>query len=92
MNYILIKNINDSKNDALELVRLIKKKNLSIMFSKLNNANKFNKFLPSEKYKAIKFKKILKKNKINYKNFYNKSIDIKGGCGQLRCKNISYVR
>lgn len=81
--YIMLKNINDSKEEALELSRLLKGMNCYVNLIPYNTTNA-EQFLPSETSQILVFYDILKKNKINVtirKEFGSK---INAACGQLR--------
>lgn len=81
INYILIKNVNDSKNDALKLAKLLK---FYPFVVKLSNLNNFRKYKPSPINKFRLFKKILSSHNIKTCRFFSIGTDIQAGCGQLR--------
>jgi len=78
-NYVLLKGINDSKKDAIDLTNFIDK-NDKVKISTLNE-------IVDCKYKKSnninEFIKILEENEINYKIFYSSGTDIEIGCGQM---------
>lgn len=81
VNYILIKNINDSQKHAAQLANLLK----SYLFTvKLSNLNDFNNLEASEADKFDLFEKTLNLNEIKTCRFISTGTDIKAGCGQLR--------
>jgi 23S rRNA (adenine2503-C2)-methyltransferase len=79
--YVLIKNLNDSKECALQLVKLLKNYPFTV---KLSNLNEFNKLKPSGEEKFKMFEKILNSNGIKTCRFHSDGTDINTGCGQLR--------
>ncbi len=85
VEYLLIRNINDSLEDLNVLVKFLKE----IKFVKVNlihyNPVPFSNFKPSEK--ENEFFKILKTNKINVTIRYSKGTEISAACGQLATKN-----
>ena len=83
--YILLKDINDSENDAVELANLVKGLNCYINLIPYNETNNID-FKRSSTIQIMKFYDILKKNKVNVtirKEFGSK---ISAACGQLRSK------
>jgi len=88
VNYILIKGLNDSKNHAHQLVRLLQPYLFTV---KLSNLNKFNNLLPSSIDKFDIFEEILNSKGIKTCRFFSTGVDIEAGCGQLRkryCETI----
>lgn len=81
VNYILIKNINDSKNCAVQLSKLLQPYPFTVKLSKLND---FNNLKSSSGDKFDDFEKILNNNGIKTCRFISTGTDIKAGCGQLR--------
>ncbi len=79
--YVLIKNINDSKKCALQLVKLLKKYPFTV---KLSNLNEIKNLKPSGEEKFKMFEKILNSNGIKTCRFYSAGTDVGAGCGQLR--------
>lgn len=80
--YLLIDNINDTKKNALELVRLIKKPLYVLNIIPYNQTGKYR---ASSRERIDYFKNILQKNgvKVNERREYGG--DIKAACGQLNC-------
>lgn len=78
--YLLIKDLNDSEKYALELAKLMKK---PLYFLNLILYNPTGIFNPSSLGAIEKFKKILKKEKVQFVQRYRFGQDIKGACGQL---------
>jgi len=85
--YVLIKGVNDSDENAEELSGLMHKK---LYFLNLILYNKNGSFEPSDTKRVEKFKQILTKNKINFVQRYRFGDDIQAACGQfatLEAKN-----
>ena len=81
--YIMIKDINDSKETALELAKLLKGMNCYVNLIPYNETSHIE-FKKSSKEQIMKFYDVLKKNKINVtvrKEFGSK---VDAACGQLR--------
>ena len=85
--YVLIKNINDSKKEAEELVELLKNR-LAHVNLLIYNPHEFATFERPDISTVMNFKKILDENGI--KNSIRKSMgdDISGACGQLSGKKV----
>ncbi len=81
VNYILIKDINDSIKDAIQLANLLKNYPFIVKLSTLND---FKKLKPSGVHKFEIFEKILNSQGITTCRFYSAGTDVKAGCGQLR--------
>ena len=84
--YLLIQDLNDSESDALELAKLMKK---PLYFLNLILYNKTGNFKPSSSERVDRFKKILKKEKINFVQRYRFGQGLKAACGQLIFKEIN---
>lgn len=78
--YVLIDGINDTEECAKELAELMRKK---LYFVNLILYNPTGKFKASKSKQVEKFKKILKKEKINFVQRYRFGDDIKAACGQF---------
>jgi len=78
--YVLIKDINDTNECAQELAKLMKRK---LYFLNLIEYNDTGKFKASERKRIEEFKKILKREKINFVQRYKFGQDIQGACGQF---------
>ncbi len=81
--YVLIKGINDRKENALELSKLLRGINCYVNLIPYNETSYIN-YQKSDKETILAFYDILKKNKINVtirKEFGNK---VKAACGQLK--------
>lgn len=83
--YILLNNINDSLEDAKELVELIKNKNAYVNLIPYNNTILFSR---STEEKMKQFYSYLKSNGINVTLRKEQGHDIDAACGQLRLKEI----
>jgi len=81
--YLMINDFNDSENQALELVDLLKKLKKSLFVINLIAYNPTQGFQPSPSWKIKKFKDILIKSKIKVTERYRFGQDIKAACGQL---------
>ena len=83
--YILLNDINDSIEDAKELVELIKDKNAYVNLIPYNNTGLFTR---SKEEKMNKFYNYLKSKKINVTLRKEQGHDIDAACGQLRLKEL----
>ncbi|MBU4422110.1 23S rRNA (adenine(2503)-C(2))-methyltransferase RlmN [Candidatus Parcubacteria bacterium] len=87
IEYILFKGINDSKDQAKELARLLKSKLKGPFVVNLILYNKTeSEFLPSEKSEVDSFKEELEENGVEATERYRFGRGIDGACGQLRKK------
>ena len=84
--YTLIKGVNDTDEDADELIRLLGTKSVHINLIPVNPINE-RKYKASSKSSVLKFKKKLEKNAINVTIRREMGRDIDGACGQLRRKH-----
>jgi 23S rRNA (adenine2503-C2)-methyltransferase len=80
--YILIKDVNDSVEDAKELAKLLKNQVALVNLIKFNRVEGIN-FEPSSRKSILAFQKILDSRGINNTLRYSYGSDIKGACGQL---------
>lgn len=78
--YIMIKDLNDFSEQALELARLMKK---PLFFVNLISFNPVGTFKPSLTQRIKKFKEILEKAGVKVGQRYSFGQDIKAACGQL---------
>jgi 23S rRNA (adenine2503-C2)-methyltransferase len=78
--YVLIKGVNDSREQAEELSKLMNKK---LYYLNLILYNATGVFKPSTTQRVEKFKEILKKNKIIFSQRYRFGDDIQAACGQF---------
>ena len=87
--YVLIKNINDSENDAKLLINILKDINCKINIIPYNNIS--NEFKRPEILKVEKFTKILNESKFSFRALirWSKGEDINAACGQLVTENES---
>ena len=83
IEYILIDGINDTKEDALELCKLLKGKLVYVNLIPYNETSNF-KFKRSKVFNINSFYDILKKNKIEVTVRREMASKLKGACGQLR--------
>ena len=83
--YILLKDINDSDNCALELSKLVKGINCYINLIPYNETNNLE-FIRSSTIQIMRFYDILKKNDINVTIRKEFGGNISAACGQLRSK------
>lgn len=88
--YILLKNVNDHKKEALELVELLKnKRHLSyVNLIPYNPVDEHNQYSRSEKKAILDFYQILLENGIQCGVRVEQGTDIDAACGQLRSKQI----
>lgn len=84
--YILIKDVNDSVEDAKELVKLIRGMNCYVNLIPMNST--VNDFTRSTEEKSKKFFEILNNNHINVTLRKEQGHDIDAACGQLRIKKM----
>lgn len=82
--YLLLRDVNDSKNDARKLANLM---NERLHFVNLIRYNETGDFKPAGQEKIEIFKGILENEGINFGQRYSFGEDIKGACGQLITKN-----
>jgi len=94
IEYVMLKDVNDSESMARELVRLLKNKLKNLYFVNLisynksaGEADKTGEFEPSKEEQINKFKKILEDSNITVTERYRLGRDIKGACGQLAGKD-----
>lgn len=81
INYLLIKDLNDSEAHALQLAELLKPYLFAVKLSKLNS---YRNLRPSPMSKFILFEEILNTRGIETSRFASAGTDINAGCGQLR--------
>lgn len=83
--YIMLEDINDSEEDAKELVKLLKGINCYVNLIPYNETENIG-FKRTKEWKILKFYDILKSNKINttIRKEFGSSVD--AACGQLRAK------
>ena len=83
--YILLKDVNDSEENALELAKLVKGLNCYINLIPYNETNNLG-FLRSNTIQIMRFYDILKKNNIGVTIRREFGGNISAACGQLRSK------
>ena len=81
--YIMLEDINDSEEDAKELVKLLKGINCYVNLIPYNETTHIE-YKKSNKEQIIKFYDILKKNKINVTIRREFGSKVNAACGQLR--------
>ncbi|HKM04135.1 MAG TPA: 23S rRNA (adenine(2503)-C(2))-methyltransferase RlmN [Lachnospiraceae bacterium] len=81
--YSLVGGVNDHKEDANELIHLIRDLNCHVNLIPVNPI-KERQFVESERQQVLDFKNKLEKNKINVTIRREMGRDINGACGQLR--------
>lgn len=81
INYVLIKNLNDSDKQALQLAKLLKPYPFVVKLSQLNQINGLK---PASKNRFKAFAKILNCQGIKTCKFTSSGTDIKAGCGQFK--------
>ena len=87
IEYVMLNNVNDSYDNAVELAKLLKGMNVYVNLIPYNETSHIA-FKKSSKNRIMKFYDILKKNNINVtirKEFGSK---ISAACGQLRSKEV----
>jgi 23S rRNA (adenine2503-C2)-methyltransferase len=90
IEYILLKDVNDHKEDAKQLAELLndKKGRLYVNLIPYNPVDEHSQYQRSEEESVLSFYDILKKNGINCKIRQEHGTDIDAACGQLRSKQI----
>lgn len=83
--YVMLKDVNDSMKNALELSKLIKGINAYVNLIPYNSTS--GEFTKSEKEQILKFYDILKKNNINVTIRKELGTNVDAACGQLRSKH-----
>jgi 23S rRNA (adenine2503-C2)-methyltransferase len=86
IEYLLLKNINDSPECARELADLLKHELKRLFFVNLIAYNPAGRYQPSEKQRLEQFKNILEKSGIAVTQRFRFGRDIRGACGQLAGK------
>ena len=88
--YIMIKKLNDSIDDAKRLIKLVKKYNIPAKFN-LIPFNPWNGCIfqePSEETTILKFAKYITDAKYPCPIRFSRGQDIMAACGQLKSKNV----
>tara|TARA_Y100000590_G_scaffold410555_1_gene503730 strand:- start:2501 stop:3535 length:1035 start_codon:yes stop_codon:yes gene_type:complete len=86
--YVLLKNLNDSKNDAIDLTKILNGINCKINLIPFNEI--FGKYKRPDNQTINNFAQILNKNKnLRVLVRWSKGEDIKAACGQLATENES---
>ena len=86
MEYIMINDVNDHKQEAIELSKLLKGMNVHVNLIPFNAVSEYN-YSRSKENVINDFAKVLKDNHIQTTIRYSKGSNIDGACGQLRYKH-----
>ncbi len=86
-DYSLVHGVNDTAEDAEELIRILKKRNCHLNLIPVNPIKERNYEKPSKK-SAENFKNLFEKQKINVTIRREMGSDIDGACGQLRRRYV----
>jgi 23S rRNA (adenine2503-C2)-methyltransferase len=94
IEYILLKDVNDHVEEAIQLAALFqdKKKKVYINLIPYNPVDEHSQYQRSEQESVLSFYDTLKKNGINCKIRQEHGTDIDAACGQLRSKQIKKDR
>lgn len=87
IEYVMLNNVNDKEENALELAKLLKGMNVYVNLIPYNETNHFE-FKKSTKSQILKFYDVLKKNHINVTIRREFGSKISAACGQLRSKEV----
>ncbi len=87
IEYVMLKGVNDSEEDANKLVKLLKGLNVYVNLIPYNETNHIE-FKATDQDKVLKFGKILQDNKITVTIRKRFGKDIQAACGQLRSKEV----
>lgn len=88
LEYILLKDINDSPKQANSLIKLLRRELDELYFINLIKYNPTGSHQPSSKHASTVFKRILEKEGLTVVERYRFGRDIGAACGQLAAKNI----
>jgi 23S rRNA (adenine2503-C2)-methyltransferase len=88
LEYSLVGGVNDTDEDAKELIELVKPLNCHINLIPVNPIKERD-FVESNAARVIAFKNKLEKNKINVTIRREMGRDIDGACGQLRRRHMN---
>lgn len=88
IEYVMLKDINDSRKCAEELVKLLQSRLGRLFMVNLISCNQIDKYQPSSRKTIDTFKKILEENKIEVTERYRFGREIKGACGQLIAEKL----
>ncbi len=94
IEYILLKGVNDQKEDALQLSSLLDeiKGNVYVNLIPYNPVDEHSQYKRSDHSSLLSFYDTLKKNNINCKIRHEHGRDIDAACGQLRVKRIKEIK
>ncbi len=85
IEYVMLDNINDKKEHAQELSKLLRGMNVYVNLIPYNETSHIQ-YKKSKKYKILEFYDILKQNKINVTIRREFGTEVDAACGQLRAK------
>lgn len=91
--YILLDNVNDSEENALELAHLLRpmKKLVYVNLIPYNSVDEHSQYKKSSKTRMLRFYDVLKKEGINCVIRQEHGADIDAACGQLRGKQLGII-
>lgn len=94
IEYILLKDVNDKQEDALELASLLQdiKGNIYVNLIPYNPVDEHSQYKRGEHSSLLSFYDTLKKSNINCKIRHEHGADIDAACGQLRVKKIKEMK
>ena len=87
IEYVMLKGVNDSEDDAKKLAKLLKGLNVYVNLIPYNETNHIE-FKATNKDDVLKFGKVLQNNKITVTIRKRFGKDIQAACGQLRSKEV----
>ena len=87
IEYVMLKGVNDSEEDAKKLATLLKGLNVYVNLIPYNETNHIE-FKATSKENVLKFGKILQDNKVTVTIRKKFGRDIQAACGQLRSKEV----
>ncbi len=87
--YILLKDLNDRPEDALELAALIGKRNANVNLIPYNPVDEHSQYQRTLHETSLVFYDVLKKQGLNCSIRLEHGVDIAAACGQLRSKHLA---
>ena len=87
IEYVMLKDVNDSEDDAKKLAKLLKGLNVYVNLIPYNETNHIE-FKATNKENVLKFGKVLQDNNITVTIRKRFGTDINAACGQLRSKEV----
>ncbi len=88
--YLMLKGINDSREQARKLSRLISGFKSKVNLIIYNPVSFYTKLLPSEEDAVLAFQQVLQNNHIPVTTRHSKGQDIQAACGQLRSNYLRF--